>query len=342
MITKSRDVPDKNLVKHFRMTFIDYMSFLALPATRMKWHAYLKLRTIQINSFVHVIMILTTFSAINSRPAFAMEESLLDFYRITDFSSIGILSKFVDEKQLKSLSKSDKVIILEPGLSTPNYLPRLPGYCLVANHIVGEAYPSEKGYYAFKVALIDEYSPNNEDVFYLYRNANAWKLRGSGIKTLNNMMRNPLPLPLFFKALETQSANQADQLFGYQWHAAPRGSKFNTWDDRRFWAPNPKFNDYSSAGFYNAIRVNVNPMNWFIKKPRSATTNLIAALIAYSSTSLIDSAPEEIISAKKAVAFCFKRHKAIAAYFQLFTPVGGRVSTEYLLILDSTSKRIIR
>ena len=270
--------------------------------------------------------------------ALAKEETLTDFYKGTPFSSIAIPLKIIRAASVQAISTSEKVRVLEPGLDHTNILPRQSKYCLLINHILDEdsQQHSERAYFALKLVFIDEYKPKEVDSIVIYRNAGSWRPRGTKAIPLNGQATPASTLSDFIGSLDLKSVNLADQQLGYQWHAAPRCSRYNSWDKRSYWKPTAGDNHYNSEAFYQRMKIKVNPFGFLTNHNKAARTSLLAALLSYSPAPP-KSIPATVISSPEKVVFCFQRHDSIAAYLQLFSPIGGMPS-DYLLIFDPQNK----
>lgn len=272
--------------------------------------------------------------------ALAKDEKAIDFYKGSIFSSIAIPLKIVRAASVKAISPTEEVRVLEPGLNKINVLPKQAKYCLLINHILdddGQQQPG-KAYYALKLVFVDEYTPGAKDSVVLYRNAGSWRIRRSNAMPLNGLATPASSLSGFVDTLDQKRLDLVDQQLGYQWHAAPLGSRHNSWDRRSFWKPKDGDNNYNSEAFYQSIKVKVNPFGFLTPRNKAAKTSLLAALLSYSPAPAMSmSNPAAVISSLEKVIFCFHRHNSIAAYLQLFTPIGGMPS-DYLLVFDAQNR----
>lgn len=270
--------------------------------------------------------------------ALAKDEKAIDFYKGSSFSSIAIPLKRVKYGYAKTMSLDDEVRVLEPGLDKLNVLPTEEHYCLLINHILDDdgQQQSEKSYYALKLVFIDKYTPGAKDVAKVARNSGSWRIRRSNARPLNGQATQTIPLSSFVATHDQKRLDLVDQQLGYQWHGAPLGSRHNSWDRRSFWKSSFGDESYSPEAFYERIKIKVNPFGFLLPRNKAATSYLNALLISYSpapSTSI----PATVISSGQAVTHCFPRLQSIAAYLQLFTPIGG-VQKDYLLVFDSQSR----
>ena len=270
--------------------------------------------------------------------AMAKDEKAIDFYKGSPFSSIAIPLKIVRKESVRAISLDEQVRVLEPGWDKLNVLPKQDKYCLLINHILDddEQQQTEKAYYALKLVLIDEYTPGAKDSVLVFRNAGSWRIRRSNAMPLNGEATRTSSLSGFVDALEGNRLDLVDKQLGYQWHAAPLGSRHNSWDTRSFWKPRVGDGNYNSEAFYQKIKIKVNPFGFLTHRNKAAKSSLVALLISYSPAPS-NSVPATVISSPQKVFYCFNRYQSIAAYLQLFTPIG-KVQSDYLLVFDSQNR----
>lgn len=278
--------------------------------------------------------------ALSGSSAIAKEIKAIDFYKQTPFTSVSIPLKIARAEAVTAISPIEEVRVLEPGLDSPNLLPKQQRYCLLINHILNDEskYLSDKAYIALKLVFVDQNALADRNSISLFRNGEMWQVRKSRVAPLVGMATPSVSLPGFIETINRDRLDNVDQELGFQWHAQPIGSRFNSWNDKHFWRPLNGQGNYDSSHFYESIKIKVNPFPFFLPGNQSAASSFLGVLLSYSPAPS-STTPAAVLASRRKVVFCFNRHNSIAAYFQLFTPIESASST-FLLIFDAKNKII--